>query len=321
MAAPAPIVLLGDIGATNARFALLTDGTVGPLTWIEVARYPRFDEAVTHLLQAQYRGTRVTGAVLAVAGPIEGGRSILTNSGWIVDARELRERFGFAAARVVNDFEATARSLPHLLTEDVRAIGGGSAVAGAPMAVLGPGSGLGVAALLTDGTRRIVAAGEGGHASLAAGSRREDAVIDLLRQRFGHVSAERALSGPGLENLYRAIAALDGTDAPQRNAADITQHALQGSCATSRATLDMFCALLGSVAGNLALTFAARGGVFVAGGIAPRIVDYLAASEFRRRFVEKGRFRAWLDAIPSRVIVHPAATFLGLKALAGDPVQ
>jgi glucokinase len=152
---------------------------------------------------------------------------------------------------------------------------------------------------------------------LSAVSRYEDAVLDHLRQRFGHVSAERVLSGQGLENLYRAIAALDEIDAPLRNASEITNAALQRACPTSRTTLDMFCAMLGGFAGNVALTYGARGGVYISGGIAPRILDYLAVSEFRSRFVQKGRFQAYLEAIPSQVIVHPAATFLGLVALSG----
>src|ERR1700722_613004 len=133
--------------------------------------------------------------------------------------------------------------------------------------------------------------GEGGHATMPANSVREDAVLDFLRQRFGHVSAERVLSGPGLENLYQAIIALDGIAAPPRNAADITVATLKGACPISREALDMFCAMLGGFAGNLALTHGARGGVYIAGGIAPRILDFLANSEFRRRFEQKGRLR------------------------------
>jgi glucokinase len=183
------------------------------------------------------------------------------------------------------------------------------------MVVLGPGSGLGVSGLVWDGSRPIVVASEGGHASLPASSIREDAVLDCLRKRFDHVSAERVLSGPGLENLYQAIAVLDGIDAPSRSAAEITNAALRGTCPISRASLDMFCAMLGGFAGNVALTYGARGGVYIAGGIAPRILDYLARSEFRRRFEQKGRFRAYLAAIPSHVIIHPAATFVGLISL------
>jgi glucokinase len=149
---------------------------------------------------------------------------------------------------------------------------------------------------------------------LAATSRREDVILDQLRHRFGHVSAERVLSGPGLENLYGAIAAVDEIDVPLRSASEITNAALQGICRTSRASLNMFCAMLGGFAGNVALTYGARGGVYIAGGIAPRILDYLINSEFRRRFEQKGRFCTYLEAIPSQVIIHPAATFLGLMS-------
>jgi glucokinase len=308
------IVLLGDIGATNARFALLAAGVLGPITWIEVASHPQFGDAVGALLQAQFRDIEVSHALLAVAGPVDGGRCAFTNCTWTVDDGEMRDRFDFNTVRVINDFEATALSLPHLAEQHLCALGGGRAVPGAPMAVLGPGSGLGVACLL--GSRHIVVPSEGGHVTMAAGSRREDAVLDHLRGRFGHVSAERVLSGPGLENLYGAIAAVDGTEAPPRNAVDITNAALRGTCPTACAALDMFCALLGSFAGNVALTYGARGGIYIAGGIAPRVLDYLVGSAFRQRFEQKGRLRPYLEAIPTRVIVHPAATFLGLKSLA-----
>jgi glucokinase len=316
MTASAEMVLLGDIGATNARFALLTDGVLGPVAWIEVARYPQFTDAVKDFLQAQTHKTVVTHALFAVAGPVEAQRAMMSNCPWTIDGREIGRQFNFETVRIINDFEATALSLPHLGEQDLRSLGGWRAVSGAPMAVLGPGSGLGVAGLVADGSRPTVVPSEGGHATLSANSSREDAVLAYLRERFGHVSAERVLSGPGLENLYGAIAALDGIDAPVRNAAEITNAALKGNCAVSRASLDMFCAMLGGFAGNVALTLGARGGVYIAGGIAPRIVDYLAGSEFRQRFEQKGRLQGYLKAIPSYVIIHPEATFLGLRSLA-----
>jgi glucokinase len=162
----------------------------------------------------------------------------------------------------------------------------------------------------------MVIASEGGHATLPGISPREDAIINCLRQRFGHVSAERAISGQGLENLYAAIAAIDRMAAPTRNAPEITRAALDGSCPLSVISLDMFCAMLGTVAGDVALMFGARGGVFIAGGIAPRILDFIARSDFRARFEAKGRFRRYVEAVPSSVIVHPEATFIGLKAIA-----
>jgi glucokinase len=197
----------------------------------------------------------------------------------------------------------------------VAALGAGRAVDGAPMVVLGPGTGLGLAAHVPRREAPVVIATEGGHATLAGTTTREDAVIEWLRERFGHASAERALCGPGLENLYRAIAALDGADVPERDATAITQAGVAQTCPVCRAALDMFCAMLGTFAGNAALSIGARGGVFIAGGIAPRIIDYLLMSELRERFDAKGRFRAYMQAIPLNVIVHPDYAFIGLKTL------
>jgi len=187
------------------------------------------------------------------------------------------------------------------------------------MAVLGPGTGLGVACFVPGSQTSIVIASEGGHATMAATSEREDAIIDYLRREFSHVSAERVISGSGLENLYRAVITIDGNEAPKRNAAEITNAALDGTCPTARAALDLFCTMLGTFAGNVALMFGARGGVFIAGGIAPRLTEYIARSEFRARFEHKGRFRQYLASIPSSIIVHPAATFLGLRSIAERP--
>jgi glucokinase len=308
--------LLGDIGATNARFSLLANGALGPVTELEVARYAQFRDAVADFLSRHHDQGQVTRALLAVAGPVDGERCKLTNCPWTIDGGELRTTFRFAQVRVINDFAAAAHSLPSLAAADLHPIGGGRAVPGAPMAVLGPGTGLGVACLVPGSAEPVVIAGEGGHATVAAASEREDAVIDHLRRQFGHVSVERVVSGAGLENLYRAIAALERSEASLRDAAAITESALAGSCPTAAAALDMFCAFLGSFAGNVALTFGARGGVYIAGGISPRIVAFMERSQFRRRFEDKGRLRPYLEAVPSNVIVHPAAAFVGLKALA-----
>jgi glucokinase len=307
--------LLGDIGATNARFGLLKDGTLGPVEWMTAAEYAQFSDAVEAFLAKRGRPA-VTAAILAVAGPVEANRAHMTNRGWVIEGGELCKQFGLRRARVLNDFEATAWSLPRLKSEDLHAIGAGAGVPEKPLAVLGPGSGLGVAGYVPSPRGAIVLASEGGHASLPGSSEREDRVIQHLRQRFGHVSYERAVSGQGLENLYEAIAAIDGLKVPQRDAPAITQAALDGSCETSRAALEMFCAFLGTAAGNLALTYGARGGVFIAGGIAPRILAFLEKSQFRARFEDKGRMRAYVEPIPTSVIVHSDATFVGLQALA-----
>jgi glucokinase len=318
MIAAGEAMLLGDVGATNARFAVLFDEMLGSIERIEVADHPTFDGALKHFLQSHGRDHRIAHALLAIAGPVNDDRCEFTNCPWAVDSRDLRNQFGFRSVQLVNDFEATASSLPHLTKQDLRSIGEGRGVPGAPMVVLGPGSGLGVAGLVQDEAGHVVVPSEGGHATMAAGSLREDAILNVLRQRYGHVSAERILSGPGIENLYEIVAALDGIAAPPRNAAQITVAALEGACPTSREALNTFCAMLGGFAGSLALTYGARGGVYIAGGIAPRILDFLANSEFRRRFEQKGRLTAYLKAIPTQVILHPAATFLGLTSLLGS---
>jgi glucokinase len=307
--------LLGDIGATNARFALLTDGTVGAIEWFTVAEYAQFADALSTFIKRSPDRSSAKAIALAVAAPIKGERITMINCPWVIDAAELRAKFGFTDIKLLNDFEATAFSLPLLAGKDLVTIGGGEPLAGAPRAVLGPGTGLGVAGLVVDAGRPIVVASEGGHVTIAATSAREEAVIGLLRRKLGHISAERVISGAGLENLYHAICELDGADAQLQHAADITRAALDGTSKTAVASLDMFCAMLGTIAGNVALTFGARGGVYIAGGIAPRILDYLKRSAFRARFEDKGRYRDYLAAIPTHVIVHPEATIFGLKSV------
>jgi glucokinase len=305
--------LLGDIGATNARFALLANGVLGAVKSFNVAEFAHFTDAAGAFLEEERRQRRVTHALLAVAGPVEGNRSVLTNSHWVIDAGDLRKTLSLDA-QVVNDFEATALSLPWLTPADLMSVGGGKPEAGAAMAVLGPGTGLGVAGLVP-GPKPVVVTSEGGHATLAATSDREDAIIRHLRQRFGHASAERAVSGAGLENICEAIATLDGLTVFPPDAAEITKSALAGDSAVASEALAVFCAFLGSFAGNIALTFGARGGVYIAGGIAPRITDFIVKSEFRSRFESKGRLRFYLETVPSFIIVHPTAAFLGLKSL------
>jgi|SRR5580704_15103868 glucokinase len=308
-------ILLGDIGATNARFALFANGVLGAVTSFEVAKFARFADVIAIFLKDRCREFRVKRALLAIAGPVKGERSVLTNSSWVIDTPELRAIFKLEA-RIFNDFEAVALSLPWLTPTDLAPIGGGNPAAGAPKAVVGPGSGLGVACLIPRSEKPVVISSEGGHATLAATCEREDRIIGQLRQRFGHVSAERAVSGMGLENIYQAIAALDGVDIPSRSAAEITKSALRSESQVAREALHVFCAFLGSFAGNVALTFGARGGVYVAGGISPRILDFLVRSQFRNRFEAKGRFQSYLETLPSYVITHPAAAFVGLKSLA-----
>nr|WP_291859511.1 glucokinase [Bradyrhizobium sp.] len=309
-------VLLADIGGTNARFALLTGRSVGMIAHMAVGDYGSFHEALGAYLAGLPEAETISAAILAVAGVVRNGRCNLTNNSWVVDAAELRNSYGFSTVRMLNDFEAVAWSLSGLPPEKLLALGGGRPVAGAPLAALGPGTGLGMAACIPHAAGRLVLSSEGGHSTMAGSTSREDAVIAWLRRRLGHVSAEHVLSGSGLEHLHEALAALDHVALPRRRAAEITRAGVEGTCPTSRAAIDLFCAMLGTVAGNLALTLGARGGVFIAGGILRHMPEYLVGSQFRARFDDKGRLRGYLEPIPIWLILDQDAAFVGLHALA-----
>ena len=239
----------------------------------------------------------------------------MTNHPWRFSVTALKARLGVERLLVLNDFEALALALPALGADDSRAVGGGTAAAGGNLAVLGAGTGLGMAGLVADGHggwHPVV--GEGGHATLAASTPREASVSAVLGERFGHVSAERVLSGPGLVNLYQALCVLEGRAAAAIEPANVLASGLDpGAAHDTRCAeaLQLFAALLGSSAGNLALTLGARGGVFIGGGIAPRLGTHFDALPFRARFEDKGRFRGYLEAIPTRVIVAEVPALLG----------
>ncbi|MHC2844889.1 glucokinase [Bradyrhizobium diazoefficiens] len=312
---PAGTTLLADIGGTNARFALLADGKLSTIAHTVVSDHGTFSEALAAYLGDKAKAGTIQHAILAASGPVQNGRCALTNNPWVIDAEKLREAYGFSSVRLINDFEAVALALPHLRPGSLLQLGGRERVAGAPLAAIGPGTGLGMAALIPHASGQIVLSGEGGHSTMAGASLREDAVIAHLRQRFGHVSSERLLSGAGLENLHDALASLEGLTTPKRRAADITRAAIDGTCPVSAAALEMFCAMLGSVAGNFALAIGARGGVFIGGGILRHMPGCLAASPFRMRFEAKGRLRRFLEPIPAYLILDDDVAFTGLRAL------
>jgi glucokinase len=307
-------VLLADIGGTNARFSLMNGREIGVIDHLKVADFPSATEAISTFLASRVPDRNLDAAVLGVAGAVENNRCTITNSGWLIDGANLQRAFGFEDVWLLNDFEAVAWSLPELRPQDVFALGEQRGTAGAPMLALGPGTGFGTACLYFPDGKPFAATTEAGHTTLAATSDREEQVVACLRHRLGHVSIERVLSGNGLKNLYQALASLDGISVPERDAAAITQAALNGSCGVSRTALDMFCAWLGAVAGDLALIFAARGGVYIAGGIVPRFADHLSRSGFRKKFESKGRFESFLRKIPAGVIVRPDESFIGLRA-------
>lgn len=315
MAKAAQQVLLADIGGTNARFALARDGELQRTGHVLVADYLGPLEAIRDFLNEATADMMPRRAALAFAGPVAEGKAQLTNGSWRVSASGLRRILGMDSVALVNDFAALAWALPKLGGRDLVPLGGGTAVRGAPALVIGPGTGLGVAGYIPERHHAVVLATEGGHATMAPADDRESALLDHLRTRFGHVSAERVLSGPGLENLYQAIAAQESAAVAPRPADEIVAEAQSGGERLSVAALNVFCAMLGTVAGNLALTLGARGGVYIAGGIVPRFIEFLAASDFRARFEAKGRFAPYLAAIPVYVIVHPDPAFVGLASL------
>lgn len=308
--------LIADIGATNARFALLEGSEFALSETYAVSDYASPIEAARDFLAGPAKGHSPRRALIAAAGPVERGRIALTNAAWIVDCERIAKGLGMADVIVLNDFEALAWALPALHAKDIVTLGMPHPGERGTMAVMGPGTGFGLSAMVLAGDAEVIVVTEGGHATLSSENRREDAIILALRQQFHHVSVERVLSGSGLIQLYHAIARVDDETVPARDSSEIVAHALAGDCKVSRETLELFCAFLGSVAGNVALTLGARGGLFIGGGIAPRFTDFLRASAFRERFEAKGRLSSYLAHVPTAVIVHPTPAFVGLAHLA-----
>lgn len=301
------LALVGDIGGTNARFGLARPGEahVESIREYHVADYPQAVDAIAAYLQDASAAPR--SAAIAVAGPIVDGVIDFTNSDWVLSENDLR-RMGFGQARLLNDFAALALAAPRMSGPDLHSLGHpAQAEENGTLVVLGPGTGFGVSALAAGET---VVTSEGGHAAFAPGDEVDDEILRLLRKTHGRVSIERLLSGPGICSLHRCLAQIEGRSVEADDPAAITKAALAGEQASLN-TLMRFCAILGAVAGDLALSFGAMGGVYIAGGIPPRILDLLDASAFRARFEDKGRFKDYLARIPTKVIVHPHAALVG----------
>lgn len=297
--------LVGDIGGTHARFATVLQPDGAP---VATARYRCNDfatlwEALQHYLAACAPVHPRVGA-LGVATAVTDDRVRLTNHPWSFSISELQRQLGVERLLVINDFSALALALPALSADELQQVGGGAPAPGAVIGLIGPGTGLGVSGLLptADGRDQIAIGGEGGHVTLSSYDPDELPVLQWLHQSFGHVSAERVLSGPGLENLYQAICMLDYQRKPTLSAQRITEAAMAASDQACVKALNMFCSLLGDVAGNLALTLGARSGIYIAGGIVPQLGHWFAQSSFRERFESKGRFSEYLRAIPTYVV-------------------
>ncbi len=306
-----PARLLGDVGGTNARFAWqpFEGAALSNIVTLPCAAFTTLAEALRAYLRQIGRPAPPCCAI-GIATPVTGDAVRMTNHHWAFSIAAMQAELGFERLVVINDFTALALALPDLGAQELRQHGGTAAVPGAAKALIGPGTGLGVSGLLPTGQagRWLALQGEGGHVSLAAGNAREAAVLDVLRRNHGHVSAERAVSGIGLTALHAALRELDGLGAADDlTPGEITSMGLDSSNPQCVETLDLFCAFLGSVAGNLALTLGARGGVYIGGGIVPRLGAAFERSRFRARFEAKGRFRSYLEPIPVFVI-HTAVS-------------
>jgi glucokinase len=312
-ASPSPVVpsaiadprLVADVGGTNARFAWQA-GPGQPLENVQVlpcAAYPTLQDAMRAYLAQCGRAVPLHAAI-AIANPVTGDEIRMTNHHWAFSQQAVRTEFGLTRLRVLNDFTALALALPALGPEDVRQVGGAEAKSGTPKALIGAGTGLGVSGLLPDGNGGWVALeGEGGHVTLPCATERERCVMDGLARLYGHASAERAVSGQGLIDTYLLLRQADGVLTPGcTSPAEVTEAALAGRDAHAVEALNLFCGFLGVVAGNLALTLGALGGVYIGGGVVPRLGDWFDASPFRRQFEAKGRFQGYLAALPVWVI-------------------
>ncbi|HKQ14585.1 MAG TPA: glucokinase [Steroidobacteraceae bacterium] len=307
--------LIADIGGTNARFALLDGRTWRDEKVLACADYPDIVSAIEDYLRtvsAASGAARPAEGALAIAGPITGDIVRMTNHAWQFSAARTREALGWRRLIMVNDFTALAMALRHLPPDELEQIGGGQAVADAPLALLGPGTGLGVSGLIPTDEQWIPLQGEGGHVTLSVMNEREAAVLHQLHQRFTHVSAERVLCGPGLVNLYDAVCALEGVVPKVLTPPEITRRAREGSCRLCLEALGMFCAMLGTLAGNLVLTLGAVGGCYIGGGIVPGLGSFFTSSHFRDRFEDKGRFADYLRRVPTYVIRSKLPAFVGL---------
>lgn len=315
--------LLGDIGGTNARFAMQRSrgAPVSEPQALPCRDFSGPAAAIQHYLKSNGLD-QPRWAGLAIATAISDDTLAMTNNGWKFSISGTRDELALTHLHMINDFTALALAIPELAAEELTQIGTGKAEAGKAIGLLGPGTGLGVSGLIASAQGYIAIEGEGGHLTLPAFDAREERLIALARKRFAHVSAERLLSGPGMMMLYEVIAESHGVASEQLQAEEISRHGVAGTCPVCRETIDTFCAMLGTVAADVALLLGARGGVYIGGGIIPKLGAYFAGSPFRARFEEKGRFSSYLAKIPTLVIHAPWPGLIGAAvALDNDARQ
>jgi glucokinase len=312
--------LVGDIGGTNARFALLSDAHAEAKAFdpVRTADFPDIETAIEESVFA-LTSVMPRSAVIAVAGPVQGDEIDLTNADWVIRPKHMMQRLGLDDVVVINDFEALALSLTSLGDDVLEKIGGGEADDHGPKVVIGPGTGLGVAGIIHASGIWVPIPGEGGHVSFGPVEADEFAVWERLEPEHGRISAEALLCGRGMVRLYRGVAAAQGAEPRFTRPEQISDEALAGGDPVARRTVDLYCRLLGRAAGDLALTFMASGGVYIGGGIAPRLLPILAQSEFRRAFEAKAPHEDFARSVPSWVITGERPALTGLAAYARAP--
>ena len=323
MSAIGDLALLADIGGTNARFAVADVAADQPLLLDSVRKYPvaefpSLGDAARHYLEET--GTRASRGVFAVAGRVEGDVARITNHPWVISRNRTQNALGFDDLFLINDFAAQAMAILLLRREDVVPIGGAvwapdRELRDRTYAVIGPGTGLGVGALVIRDGRAYPLETEGGHVSFPPGTPEETEILQRLSAQFGRVSNERLVCGPGLVNIHRALSEIAGVDPGPMRPEDITARAGQGDMRCMRA-VDVFCAVFGAISGDLVLTVGAWDGVFLTGGMVPKMLESLLHSGFRQRFEHKGRFSSNMARVPSLAVVHANAGLLGAAAIA-----
>lgn len=314
VSATMPSSLVADIGGTNIRLALVgADGLPQDITIFPCRDYPDPAAAAEAYLDAVKPPRRPLRAAFGAATAIAGDKVELVNLAWSFSIEDIRRRLGLDRLVVVNDVAALALALPHLGDQDRAPIGGGAGRPGAPFAVVAPGTGLGVAALVRQGNSWLPVASEAGHATVAAHDDAEAAILGILRRRYGHVSAERVLAGPGLVNLYQALCERAGVAAEaDMTPAAVSERGARGDCPLCGEAVRLFSAMLGGFAGNVALAFCAWGGLYIGGGVVPRLGPAFDGAAFRQRFAEKGRFSSYLVDVPAFLVTHPTPALIGL---------
>ena len=315
-------VLIGDLGGTNARFALIEsrDSALDRLPIIQTADYPTIEDAIEHVVLSRTK-LRPRSAILALAGPVAGERVPLTNCHWVVEPKTTMARYGIGEMILLNDFEALSLSLADIESKDIDPIGDGIAKTDGARIVVGPGTGLGAGALIRARESWLPVPGEGGHVDLGPVSPRDYAIWPHLERSHGRISGETLICGPGLVRLYHGVCVSDGEAPALISPAEITDAGLAGTNRQAVEALTLFSTYLGRLAGNLALIFMARGGVYLAGGISTKIAPMLKSGVFREAFLDKAPHRALLEEMTTAIIVKPDAALAGIAAFSRNPTR